>query len=213
MRYYMFNKPRGCITACFDERKKTVMDYIPEEEREGLFPVGRLDKDTEGFLILTDDGGFCFHVNNPEHRVEKTYVFWARGVLDAEKIALLEGGVSISQKKERLTAPAVVEKLGEATLRDIAHLLDEDMNKLRHTRRGDIPITKCRITITEGKKHQVKRMAKAVGMEIVYLERVAISGVALDETLPRGSFRPLRQEELEKIRQGDSLKLEEENTK
>ena len=86
MRYYMFNKPRGCITACRDERHKTVMDYFPREEREGLFPVGRLDKDTEGFLIITDDGQLSFRVTSPEHEIEKTYVFYARGELDRDKI-------------------------------------------------------------------------------------------------------------------------------
>lgn len=199
MRYYMFNKPRGCITACSDPRHKTVMDYIPEDEREGLFPVGRLDKDTEGFLILTDDGKFCFHVNEPEHHVEKTYFFYARGTLDDEKIKALEEGVNIRIVKDHLTAPAKIEKLGEATFRDIAHLLDEDEAKLRLTRRGDIPVTAGKITITEGKKHQVKKMAKAVGMYIVYLERVAVAGIPLDEDLPRGEFRPLTEEELQKI--------------
>ncbi len=192
----MFNKPRGCITACTDERQLTVMDYIPEGEREGLFPVGRLDKDTEGFLILTDDGKFCFHVNEPISNVEKTYFFWARGSLDEEKIKKLENGVNIYADKGILTAPARAEKIGEATYRDIAHLIMEDPLKLKLTRRGDIPVTAVKITITEGKKHQVKRMAKAVGMHVVYLERIAISSVKLDESLPRGKFRPLSEEEI-----------------
>jgi 16S rRNA pseudouridine516 synthase len=75
MRYYMFNKPRGCITACRDARHKTVMDYIPPEEQEGLFPIGRLDKDTEGLLIITDDGKLCFFVAAPDRGVTKTYRF------------------------------------------------------------------------------------------------------------------------------------------
>lgn len=195
----MFNKPRGCITACSDARHKTVMDYIPEEEREGLYPIGRLDKDTEGFLILTDDGKFCFHVNEPCSNVSKTYFFWARGSLDGEKLKKLCEGVEIYHDPNMKTAPAVAKKLGEATLRDIAHLLDEDEVRLKLTRRGDIPVTSGIITITEGKKHQVKRMAKAVGMHIVYLERIAISGVNLDKTLPRGEFRPLTEAELSLI--------------
>ena len=199
MRYYMFNKPKGCITACFDERHKTVMDYIPEGEREGLFPIGRLDKDTEGFLILTDDGNFCFHIASPEHKIEKTYVFYAKGTLNEEKINKLSAGVDIQTADKRLTAPAKVENLGEFALRDIAHLLDEDSAKLTYTRKGDVPVTKVKVTITEGRKHQVKRMAKAVGMTVVYLERVAIGGVHLDEDLPRGRFRPLTEEEIIKI--------------
>lgn len=196
----MFNKPRGCITACSDKRHKTVMDYLPDSEREGLFPIGRLDKDTEGFLILTDDGNFCFHVASPEHKIEKTYVFYAKGTLTEEKIKSLEGGVDIRTADNRLTAPAKAEKLCELKLRDIACLLDEDAAKLIHTRRGDVPITKVKVTITEGRKHQVKRMAKAVGLSVVYLERIAISGVFLDKDLPRGKYRPLTEEEILKIK-------------
>ena len=199
MRYYMFNKPKGYITACSDERHKTVMDLIPNEEREGLFPIGRLDKDTEGLLILTDDGQFCFHVNEPSHLVEKTYFFWARGVLTPEKIRALESGVDRGTASGNLTAPAKAKKVGESTFRDIAHLLDEDEARLRFTRRGDIPVTAVLLTVTEGKKHQVKRMAKAVGMSIVYLERVAVAGVELDKSLKRGEYRPLTDSEIEKM--------------
>ena len=192
----MFNKPRGCITACRDERHKTVMDYIPNEEREGLFPVGRLDKDTEGLLILTDDGKMCYYVTEPVSGVTKTYRFWAKGTLDDEKIKKLESGVSIYNDKSIVTSPARVEKLREGVLRDIAYLLDEDPVRLKATRRGDVPVTEVKITITEGKKHQVKRMAKSVGMTIVYLERIAVSGIELDLTLGRGEYRPLTECEI-----------------
>ena len=196
----MFNKPRGCITACSDARKLTVMDYIPESEREGLFPVGRLDMDTEGFIILTDDGKFCFHINEPKSGVSKTYLFWAFGTLDEEKIKKLENGVSIYNDKSIITAPARIEKVKEAKLRDIAHLTDEDPLRLKLTKRGELLVTLVKITITEGKKHQVKRMAKSVGMNVIYLERIEIAGVKLDETLPRGSYRPLTDEELAVIK-------------
>ena len=200
MRYYMFNKPRGCITACSDERHKTVMDYFPEGEREGLFPVGRLDKDTEGFLIITDDGPLSFRVTNPESEIEKTYFFYAKGELDEEKIKRLEGGVDIMASSVHKTAPAKAEKVGECTFRDIAHLLDCDPARLKYTRHGDVPVTAVKITITEGKKHQVKKMAMAVGMRIVYLERIAIAGVPLDTSLKRGEYRSLTDGEIEKIR-------------
>lgn len=201
MRYYMFNKPKGCITACSDERHKTVMDYFPEDERSGLFPVGRLDKDTEGFLIITDDGRFSFRVASPEHETEKTYLFYAKGTLDEEKLKRLESGVDISAPSVPVhkTAPAKVEKIGELTLRDIADVLDEDSAKLRLTRKGDVPVTAVKITITEGKKHQVKKMAMAVGMRIVYLERIAIGGVKLDKNLGRGEYRPLTSDEIAAI--------------
>ena len=200
MRYYMFNKPRGCITACSDERHKTVMEYFDEKERVGLFPVGRLDKDTEGFLIITDDGQFSYHVTTPEREVEKTYFFYAKGELDEEKIKKLEGGVDIMTSVVHKTAPARAEKIGEATLRDIADKLDTDPARLKYTRHGDVTVTAVKITITEGKKHQVKKMAMAVGMRIVYLERVAIAGVELDTSLKRGEYRPLTEEEIAKIK-------------
>ncbi len=197
MRYYMFNKPRGCITARCDPRCKTVMDYFPEEEKAGLFPVGRLDKDTEGFLIFTDDGKFCFHINEPTHHVEKTYFFYARGTLDEKKLKALESGVPLTQDGSVISAPAKVRRLPDSTYREISHLLDEDTAKLTHTRRGDIPVVSAEITVTEGKKHQVKRMAKAVGLHIVYLERIAIASIPLDKTLKRGEFRQLTPSELE----------------
>lgn len=196
----MFNKPRGCITACSDERHKTVMDYFDDEERVGLFPVGRLDKDTEGFLIVTDDGQFSYHVTTPEREVEKTYFFYAKGQLDEEKIKKLEGGVDIMTSVVHKTAPAKAEKVGEAVFRDIADKLDCDPARLKYTRHGDVPVTAVKITITEGKKHQVKKMAMAVGMRIVYLERIAIAGVSLDTSLPRGAYRPLTAEEVDMIR-------------
>ena len=202
MRYYMFNKPKGCVTACSDERHKTVMDYFPESERAGLFPIGRLDKDTEGFLIITDDGQLCCHVALPEHRVEKTYFFWAKGELDDEKLKRLESGVDIQASELHRTAPARAEKVAVSTYRDIRDLLDEDPIRLKLTKRGDVKVTACKITITEGKKHQVKKMAMAVGMRIVYLKRVAIAGVELDPSLALGEYRELTDSELSAIRKG-----------
>ena len=192
----MFNKPRGCITACSDERHKTVMDYFPEGEREGLFPVGRLDKDTEGFLIITDDGPLSFRVTNPESEIEKTYFFYAKGELDEEKIKRLEGGVDIMASSVHKTAPAKAEKVGECTFRDIAHLLDCDPARLKYTRHGDVPVTAVKITITEGKKHQVKRMIRYTGPKVVYLKRLSMDSLTLDDTLPAGSYRALTEEEI-----------------
>lgn len=200
MRYFMFNKPKGCITACRDERQKTVMDYFPPKEREGLFPVGRLDKDTEGFLIITDDGRFSFHISEPREHIPKTYFFYAKGELTEEKIKALEAGVKIYTDEDRITAPARVKQLGVRPMKEIAHLLDEsEAPRLKNTRKGDVPVTAGVITITEGKKHQVKRMIKSVGMTVVYLERIAIGTVHLDETLKRGQYRELTETELKAL--------------
>lgn len=200
MRYYMFNKPKGCITACSDARHKTVMDYFPESEREGLFPIGRLDKDTVGLLIITDDGNLAFNVANPENRVKKTYRFWAKGSCDEEKLQKLRTGVTISTKNGDITAIGEVKKLADATLRDIAHLLEADSARILNTRQGDVPVSYVEIAITEGKKHQVKKMALAVGLRIVHLERVSISNVSLDESLRSGEFRPLSDMEILSLR-------------
>ena len=202
-RYIMLNKPRGFITACRDERHRTVMELIAPEEREGLFPVGRLDKDTEGFLILTDDGAFCNNVNSPGSLVSKTYRFFAKGELKCDTVIRLESGVDIGSAKEGLTAPATAKHVATHKARDVAQLFpDSERAKLLHTSKGDAQIVEIEITITEGKKHQVKKMALAVGLRVVYLERIAISGVKLDSTLKRGEYRSLTGEEVNAILPG-----------
>lgn len=110
--YYMFNKPKGCITARTDEKHKTVMDYFPEDMRHILHPVGRLDKDTEGFLIITNDGIFNQRLMHPEFHVPKTYYFHALGILDDEKIRKLQSGVELIGEKiySRLKALKLTER-------------------------------------------------------------------------------------------------------
>ena len=201
MRYYMLNKPRGCITACSDARHKTVMDLISPDEREGLFPIGRLDRDTEGFLILTDDGALCNALNSPKNQKDKTYRFYAKGEWSPESGERLNSGVNIPPLGGRLTAPARSALLGRATMRDIADLFPpEERVRLLHTRAGDVPLVHVELTVTEGKKHQVKRMAAAVGLTVVYLERVAICGVPLDPDLKRGEYRPLTEDEINTLK-------------
>ena len=197
--YYMFHKPRGCITARRDARHATVMDYFPEDKRDELFPVGRLDKDTEGFLLVTNDGNLAFNLMMPEREVPKTYFFWAQGILSEENVSRLEGGVSIYKDTERITAPARIEILETSTLRGIKDLLTGDDTKVSN-RRGDLPVTSGLITITEGKKHQVKRMIRYAGCRVVYLKRLKIGTLSLDESLPKGKYRELTPEELENIK-------------
>jgi 16S rRNA pseudouridine516 synthase len=198
----MLNKPKGYITATRDERRKTVMELIPESEREGLFHVGRLDRDTEGLLFLTDDGNLCYDLLSPHTRVEKTYRFWAKGVIDDEKIRSLSEGVIITEaQREIKTAPATVTVERICPIKEIAHLFDSDAAKLRNTRRGNMPVSSCIITITEGRKHQVKKMVKAVGMYVLYLERIALGGVILDSKLQRGEYRPLTDDEINTLKE------------
>ena len=203
MEYFLFNKPSGCITARRDERHKTVMDYFPEEKRDVIFPIGRLDKDTEGMLIFTNDGMLFHDLMLPERKVTKTYFFWARGEISEAKISELESGAAIYPDKTELTAPAKFSIVEKKTLADIKHLLSEEDSKLTR-RKGELPVFSGLLTITEGKKHQVKRMLKYAGCKIVYLKRVAIGDLKLDPTLPRGSYRELTSDELAKLkRNGD----------
>ncbi len=194
-RYFMLNKPRGYITASHDERQLYVMQLFPEEIREGLFPVGRLDKDTEGLLLVTDDGKLCFDLMNPESKIEKTYFLWAKGIISEEDIKQLESGVKLSSSKSGVSAPAKVEILEYSEQRNISHILSRGDSK-KFLRRSSNPVTALTVTITEGKKHQVKKMLLAVRSKVFYLKRLSIADIKLDEALKSGEYRPLTDAEL-----------------
>ena len=196
MRYYMLNKPKGCVTARRDARHRTVMDYFPECDRDLLFPVGRLDRDTVGFLLVTDDGMLCTRLMRPESHIEKTYFFIAKGEMSEENVTRLEAGIDISVKRMSKTKPASLEILERTTLGEVVSYLDEDNRKIALSR-PDLPAFVGRLTITEGKKHQVKRMIRYFGAKVVYLRRISLGGVALDESLAEGEYRELTEEELE----------------
>ena len=169
--YYMLNKPAGVVSATEDKRERTVIDLLGQDKRNDIFPIGRLDKDTEGLLILTNDGKMAHELTSPSKHVEKEYECRLAYPFDDMQKILLERGVDIGEKA--LTKPAVV------------RILDEK---------------KITITITEGKYHQVRRMLHAVGNEVVYLKRLRMGRLTLDEELPKGSFRRLTEEETEKLR-------------
>ena len=195
MRYYMFNKPKGCVTARRDARHRTVMDYFPECDRDILFPVGRLDRDTVGFLLVTDDGALCTRLMRPESHIEKTYFFVAKGEMTDENVLTLEDGIDISVRKMAKTLPAELEIIERTTLGKVASYLD-DANRKIALSRPDLPAFVGRLTITEGKKHQVKRMIRHFGAKVVYLRRVTLGEVPLDESLAEGEYRELTLDEL-----------------
>ena len=204
MQYFMLNKPKGCITASRDERHSVVMELFDASMRDTVFPVGRLDRDTEGFLLVTDDGELCFRLMSPKSGVEKTYFLWAVGDVDDNETAALERGVRITDKGDIISAPAKVKLIGRDVLYNIRHLLvgkDAKMNG----RRSEMPVVCLEVTITEGKKHQVKRMMRAVGCKVVYLKRLSIAGVKLDENLPLGEYRSLTEEELKMLKCATSI--------
>ena len=196
--YYMFNKPRGPITANRDERHPVVMDYFPIELRDKLFAVGRLDKDTEGLILITDDGKLTHKLLSPESKIKKTYFFIAEGEPSEERIKELFCGVKIYRNREDTTAPADIKITEHMTLRDISDLIQLDCKK-HGSRRLDRPAVSGIITITEGKKHQVKRMIRYAGAKVVYLKRLSMANLTLDENLPLGSYRELTPDELDSL--------------
>lgn len=171
--YYMLHKPAGVVSATEDKREKTVLDLLKsEDKRDGIFPVGRLDKDTEGFLLLTDDGDLAHRLLSPRKHVDKTYYAKIDGTVTENHIEQFREGLDIGDEKK--TLPAVLEILV-----------------------SDSETSEIRITIHEGRFHQVKRMFEAVGCKVIYLKRLSMGAVALDETLAPGAYRPLNEKERE----------------
>lgn len=174
--YYMLNKPAGVISATEDQSCQTVVDLIKGKKRKDLFPVGRLDKDTEGLLLITNDGALAHRLLSPKKHVDKCYFARICGKVTEEDVRSFEKGVNIgSQEQPEITMPGKLE------------IITSD------------DISKIRLTIQEGKFHQVKRMFQAVGKEVIYLKRLRMGTLILDENLGIGEYRPLTKEELEKL--------------
>ena len=172
--YYMLNKPAGVVSATTDNHDKTVLDLLKDAQGKELFPVGRLDKDTEGLLLITNDGELSHNLLSPKKHVEKTYFVKTAIEVNVEMIQRLEQGVDIGE--EKLTLPAKVKQLETKEIE---------------------------LTITEGKFHQVKRMLKAVGNEVVYLKRLSMGSLKLDESLSLGEYRSLTDEEVEGLKKAN----------
>ena len=165
-RYYMLNKPAGYVSSTDDPGGPTVLELLPEEQRAGLFPCGRLDKNTTGLLILMNDGKLAHDLLSPKKHVVKEYYFEVERPVTPEDVAALEKGVDIGTC---VTLPCKIELTGE--------------------RRGVI-------TLREGKYHQIKEMFKVRMNKITALRRISFGGVRLDENLPEGAWRALTAEEL-----------------
>lgn len=171
-RYFLLHKPAGVITATKDNHDKTVMDLLPKEFADDFFPVGRLDKDTEGFLLITNDGELSHKLLSPKKHVAKTYYVECSGTITPEKRLNLEQGVDIGDEKP--TLPAKVEIIKT----------EEDYYVIE-------------LTITEGRFHQVKRMIQAIGGEVTYLKRLSMGGLSLGNSLAKGDYRELTSEEID----------------
>jgi len=174
--YIMMNKPQGVITATEDKEHKTVVDLIKSSYgNRKIFPVGRLDKDTEGMLLLTDDGHFNHELMSPKKHVAKQYYAKIMGEVSKKDIVSFQEGLIIDN--DELCKPGLLEIL-----------------------KVDLGQSEILLTITEGKYHQVKRMFKSLGMKVLYLKRVRIGGLVLDDQLALGEYRELTIEEIKKIK-------------
>ena len=168
--YYILHKPAGCVTALKDEKEKTVMDYMPKEHKKNLAPVGRLDKDTEGLLLFTNDGKLAHDLLSPKKHVDKTYYAKIRGKVTQEDVEAFEGGVDIGDDTKTLPA------------------------KLHILHSGDV--SEIEVTVCEGRFHQIKRMFYAVGKEVIYLKRISFGKLVLDNTLEAGQYRKIKKEDI-----------------
>ena len=195
MLYYMLNKPQGCVTARSDAVHRTVMDYFPRELAEMLHPVGRLDKDTCGLLILTDDGDLDFRIMQPDRHVSKNYFFYAIGTMNDEKKQLLEKGVPMVGFT---TGAAVLTLQKEYRICELEKFMPAERRE-RYMRNPDGPAFSASLTIHEGKKHEVKRMLEAVGCRIFYLRRESIGSLQLDSSLAEGEYRELSDNEVDML--------------
>lgn len=174
--YLLMNKPQGVISATEDKYDQTVIDLLEEEEQNfEPFPVGRLDKDTEGFLLLTNDGKLAHELLSPKKHVDKRYFAIIDGEVTAEDGAAFENGVVLDDGYK--TKPAVLKILKSGAVSEIE------------------------LTITEGKFHQVKRMFQSVGKEVTYLKRLSMGPLELDPALALGEYRHLTEEEIDQLKQ------------
>lgn len=165
--YIMLNKPKGVISSTEEGEVCTVIDLIDHAQRRDLFPVGRLDKNTTGLLFITDDGKLAHELLSPRKKIDKTYIAHLKEDISESDITVLEQGVPL---KDFTTSPAVAVKLSDR---------------------------KVKLTITEGKFHQVKRMFGYLGNEVKELERVQFASLTLDDSLDKGKYRRLTEDEID----------------
>lgn len=176
--YYMLNKPQGVISATSDQNDKTVIDIITDKKRKDLFPVGRLDKDTEGLLIITNDGELAHRLLSPKHHVDKMYEATVKGKIPDSCIELFADGLVVDSGFTAM--PAALDIISYDTFTDTSHI---------------------HITIKEGKYHQIKRMFAAVNSEVLYLKRLSMGSIVLDKTLKTGAYRALNDEEITALKE------------
>lgn len=178
-RYFMLNKPAGVVSATEDNLDKTVLDCLSKEDARDMFPVGRLDKDTTGLMLLTNDGELSHNLLSPRKHVDKTYYVTCKYEVTEEQLDMLRKGVDIGDDK--ITLPALA--------------------------RAGAQTNELYLTIREGRFHQVKRMLQSVGNKVTALKRLSMGSLKLDENLKPGEYRTLTAEELKDLKAG-SIKMQ-----
>lgn len=182
--YYMLNKPAGVLSATRDKKAETVLDIIEDKLRKDLFPVGRLDKDTEGLLLITNDGALAHDLLSPKKHVDKTYYAKIEGKVLPEHINEFEEGLYIGEDIKTLPAKLKILKSGSES--------------------------EIELTIHEGKFHQVKKMFEKIGTEVTYLKRLSMGTLILDQDLKPGEYRQLTDTEIQDLK---NIKVGEHNVK
>ena len=172
--YYMLHKPAGVISASEDRRERTCVDLIDETRRRDLFPVGRLDRDTEGLLLITNDGDLCHRLLTPSRHVDKVYFARVSGRVTGEDVRGFADGLQVDADFRAMPA------------------------QLRILRSDSV--SEVEVVIREGKFHQIKRMFRAVGKEVLYLKRLSMGSLTLDPALEAGAWRRLTADELAELR-------------
>ena len=225
--YYMLNKPAGVVSATEDPREKTVLNLLAGCEGRDLFPVGRLDKDTEGLLLITNDGALAHRLLSPKKHVDKVYFVKAAGHVTAEDAALFREGLDIGDEKltlpaELVPADSVHDLLsdpfsGKENEEQTAELFSgreneeqtaelfsgRDREKRMSANETDndeaAAVSEMLVTLREGRFHQVKRMFEAIGKPVIYLKRLQMGSLTLDPALKPGEYRPLTREEIQDL--------------
>ena len=185
--YYLFHKPFGCVTARRDDRYPTVMDWFRELDNPDLSPVGRLDRETEGLLLITDDGQFNRQMTRPEFHKEKTYEFLVLGDLDEQKQLALEAGVLLNGETEP-THPARITVSGKSTLGEVLPQLHPEIQEKSRHNPMERPVTFGTIVITEGRNRQIRRMMKTQRLLVLALKRVKMGEYILPGELKAGEW-------------------------
>ena len=217
--YYILNKPAGILSAARDKKEKTVIDLVPEPHPRDLFPVGRLDKDTVGLLLITNDGELGHRLLAPGKHVPKTYRVIVKGDLPEDAEERFQKGIDIGDDKP--TAPAGYMYCGLTDERALSDMLgvpaltvqtmkghgriteehDKAMEECppeERSKAGEV-LHEIRLTLTEGRYHEVKRMVAALGCEVTGLERISMGGLELPQDLSRGEARRITSEEMQKL--------------